>query len=86
MLHDKLNQYLDSLSQCDTMDLLKKQAMSLHKAYRAMVKASNAEFNHTGDRGGRSNAANATLYSRSHNTARIYDSLLEDFKIIFKRL
>jgi len=77
---------MSSLSEEGRLLCIKKQISSSLNLLKKRNKASISEFNHKGDRGGRCNSKNQTLYSNSYNTARLYDSSIEDLKKFIKHL
>ena len=85
-MEDRIREYMNSLSDVDKLIYARKQVNSVLSSLKKMKKASMAEFNHTGDRGGRNCARNQTLNANSYNTARIYYSNLEDLKTLIKHL
>ena len=77
---------MGSLSEEDKLLALRKQVNSTLSFLRKRNKASTAELNHNGARGGRFSARSQTLYANSYKTARVYDSSMKDLKEMFKYL
>lgn len=85
-MREEIKKYITNLSDEDRLLLVRKQTNACLGWLKKRNKASESEFNNKGDRGGRNSSKNQTLYANSFNTARLYDSSLEDLKDIIKLL
>ena len=85
-MEERIKKYMSSLSDTDKLLYARKQINTVLSSLKSRDKASMAEFNtdsfRTGIRGGK----RTTLSANTYNTARIYDSNLEDLKIIIRNL
>ena len=85
-MEERIKEYMNSLSDVDKLLFLRKQVNFVLSNLKKRNKASINEFNSNSERKGVRGGKRTTLSANSYNTARMYDSSLEDLKIIIKNL
>ncbi len=85
-MENKIKKYMESLSDEDKLLYARKQVNTVLSSLKSRNKASMAEFNTASERKGVRGGRRTTLSANSYNTARIYDSNLEDLKTLIKYL
>lgn len=78
--------YMNSLSEMDRLLYARKQLNTVMSNLKSRNKASNAEFNSDSVRSGVRGGRRTSLAANSYNTARMYDSNLEELKTLIKLL
>lgn len=85
-MRKELIENIKGLSEEEKIVLIRKQLNGCLSWLRKRNKASEVEFNHKGDRGGRNCKRNQTLNANSYNNARMYDMSVLDLKKMIKIL